>query len=115
VAPLRLVEARADGFFEHVFGGRLERDEDTYDALLAVEDADEVAYVAGRDFAALDLNDDCARGFAFAFEVAYESVNARVFALLLVLRGARVCEREPPPLALGAAVFCDAFGGGGTV
>ena len=66
VAPLGLVEACTDGFFEHVFGGRLQRDKDADDALLAVEDADEVAYVAGRDFAALDLNDDCARGFAFA-------------------------------------------------
>src|SRR5438874_9740718 len=99
-----LVEARADGFFEHVFGGRLQRDEDADDALFAVEDADEVAYVAGRDFAALDLDDDRACGFAFAFEVAYESVNARVFALLLVLRGASVNERERPPLELVAVL-----------
>lgn len=33
VAPVGVVEAGADGLFEHVFGGGLERDEDADDGL----------------------------------------------------------------------------------
>lgn len=78
VAPVGRVEARADGLFEHVAGGRLQGDEDADGGLPAVEDADEVADVAGGDLAALDPHDDVAGGLALAFEVADEAVAAGV-------------------------------------
>ncbi len=82
----------------------MEGEEDADDGLFAVEDADEIAYVAGRDFAAFDLDDDGAGGFVFAFKVTDIAVYAGVFAFLFVLCGAGVNERERPPLELIAVL-----------
>jgi hypothetical protein len=57
----------------------LQGDKNADDGLFAVEDADEVAYVARRDFARFDLDDDGAGGFAFAFEITDEAVNTCIF------------------------------------
>ena len=97
---LVLVEAGADGFCNHVTGGRLEGDEDPHSRLLAVQHAAQVTNVFDAGFAAFDLDDDLL-GLGLTGVVAEEdfAVYAAVSAFLLFDR-AGADQAEGPPLEL---------------
>lgn len=74
------VVAGAGGFGDHVFGGGFEGDEDADFGLFALEDANQVADVAGFDVTGFDLDDDALEGLFGVVYVVDDAIYALIFA-----------------------------------